>query len=189
MPGPMGSVRPRLSRLASALFPLFLALGCGSDAGEVCSAETQCEGVNICVDGRCADKCRADQACATQGRCTSQHGKCVVAGDDDCKRSGLCNGFAGLCTAREGVCVANSAADCAASAQCRVQGRCAFAESQCVAKSARACTDSVLCGDDRLAERYRACVLDPEQGRCTACEATKACTDSETFSHALMLAM
>ncbi|MGZ3454554.1 MAG: hypothetical protein ACXVEF_33410 [Polyangiales bacterium] len=47
--------------------------------------------------------CRASDACAHLGRCTSDYGTCVVTSDDDCKRSTICRDH-GRCTLRDGEC-------------------------------------------------------------------------------------
>ncbi|MBI5510781.1 MAG: hypothetical protein HY903_18630 [Deltaproteobacteria bacterium] len=69
-----------LSRLALAFVALSAAATCARRHG-VCTANTDCQGGQACLDGACRTLCRADNECPASERCEVDH--CVDRGATD----------------------------------------------------------------------------------------------------------
>ncbi len=98
-----------------------------------------------------ANGCRwvCGSECSSEGRCTFQGGKCVVASDRDCSEAAVCRDYGRCSAVSETVfvpsddrlrtdtqtrksCQAASDADCARSDTCTKLGRCKAHEGGCV---------------------------------------------------------
>jgi hypothetical protein len=160
-----------MKRAFAGLLPIvllgFCALpGCSKGKCEACTKDADCAPGLTChpqsrickAPGNTAIECPGDcgvsKQCQEGGLCTFRNGKCVVATDEDCRRSEVCTGH-GRCNRRDfgafGECVGVNPEDCRKSTFCRTLGQCKMDSRlrECRAASDDDCAKAETCTRDQ----------------------------------------
>jgi len=114
--------------------------GCSKGKCEACTKDGDCGAGMVCHPQThvchppgdkivCPGDCAVSKQCEQGGLCTFRNGKCVIASDNDCRRSAQCTNE-GKCNRRDfgevGECVNVNAEDCKKSVFCRTLGQCSI---------------------------------------------------------------